>query len=271
VIGGSTIPAGQECPSDVDDGINLRFAHPNIAPFLSRQLIQRFTSSSPSPAYIQRVAQKFLGNGFGERGDLSAVIRQVLMDPEARNAPTTNSGKPREPMLRLTAMWRAWDAQMPVADSYGNIAMGMTNPSGTFGQRPLGADTVFNFFEPDYQQPGIIADTGLYSPEFQTLNESTLTSASNSYYTYSWNSYVGMSSPPSNRPLLNLAPLVALASDPAAMVEEVNKRMMYGSMSTNMQSVLRNMLIFMDGASAIDKARTVVYVTALSPEYAVQR
>ncbi|MBX3696912.1 MAG: DUF1800 domain-containing protein [Dokdonella sp.] len=271
VIGGSTIPAGQDCPTDVDDGLDLLFAHPNIAPFISRQLIQRFTSSSPSPAYIQRVAQKFLNNGFGERGDLSAVVRQVLMDPEARNAPTTNSGKPREPMLKLTAMWRAWDAQMPAADAYGNIPMGMTNPSGTFGQRPLGADTVFNFFEPDYQLPGAIANAGLYSPEFQTLNESTLTSASNSYYTYSWNSYVGMSSPPSNRPLLNLAPLVALASDPTAMVAEVNKRMMYGSMSSNMQSVLRNMLIFMDGASATDKARTLVYVTALSPEYAVQR
>jgi uncharacterized protein (DUF1800 family) len=271
VVGDVTIPAGQNCPTDVDDGIDLLFAHPNVAPFISRQLIQRFTSSSPSAAYIQRVAQKFVNNGYGERGDLSAVMRQVLMDPEARNAPTTNSGKPREPLLKLTAMWRAWDAQMPAADSYGNVPMGMTNPSGTFGQRPLGADTVFNFYGPDYQQPGTIANAGLYSPEFQTLDESTLTSMSNSYYTYSWNSYVGMSSPPSNRPLLNLAPLVALAGDPDAMVAEVNKRMMYGSMSAAMQDVLRNMLIFMDGASATDKARTVVYVTALSPEYAVQR
>lgn len=271
VIGGTVLPADQTCPTDVDDGVDLLFAHPNVAPFISRQLIQRFVSSSPSPAYIQRVAQKFNDNGFGERGDLSAVVTQILLDPEARSAPTTNSGKPREPMLKLTAMWRAFDAQMPAADQYANIPMGMTNPSGTFGQRPLGADTVFNFFEPDYQQPGAIANAGLFSPEFQTLNESTMTSASNSYYTYSWNSYVGMSSPPSNRPLLNLAPLVALAGDPTAMVAEVNKRMMYGSMSATMQNILRNMLVFMDGASATDKARTVVYVTALSPEYAVQR
>lgn len=271
VVGGSVIPPGQSCPDDVDDGIDLLFAHPNVAPFISRQLIQRFVSSSPTSAYIQRVAQVFNNNGYGERGDLSAVIKQVLLDPEARNAPTTNSGKPREPLLRLTAMWRAWDAQMPPADAYANIPMGMTSPTGTFGQRPLGADTVFNFFEPDYQQPGAIADAGLYSPEFQTLNESTMTSSSNSYYTYSWNSYVGMTSPPNNRPLLNLAPLVALASNPAAMVDEVNKRMMYGSMSAGMRTTLTNMLIFMDGASATDKARTVVYVTALSPEYAVQR
>lgn len=271
VIGGTTIPAGQNCPVDVDDGIDLLFAHPNAAPFVSRQLIQRFVSSSPSPAYIQRVAEKFQDNGYGERGDLGAVIMQVLLDPEARSAPTANSGKPREPLLKLTAMWRAWDAQMPAADSYANIAMGMTSPTGTFGQRPLGADTVFNFFEPDYQQPGIIAVAGLFSPEFQTLNESTLTSSSNSYYTYSWNSYVGMSSPPNNRPLLNLAPLVGLASNPAAMVDEINKRMLYGSMSSGMRATLLNMLTFMDGATAIDKARTLVYVTALSPEYAVQR
>ena len=271
VIGGTTIPAGQNCPVDVDDGIDLLFAHPNAAPFISRQLIQRFVSSSPSPAYIQRVAEKFQDNGYGERGDLGAVIMQVLLDPEARSAPTANSGKPREPLLKLTAMWRAWDAQMPAADSYANIAMGMTSPTGTFGQRPLGADTVFNFFEPDYQQPGIIAVAGLFSPEFQTLNESTLTSSSNSYYTYSWNSYVGMSSPPNNRPLLNLAPLVGLASNPAAMVDEINKRMLYGSMSSGMRATLLNMLTFMDGATAIDKARTLVYVTALSPEYAVQR
>ena len=80
-----------------------------------------------------------------------------------------------------------------------------------------------------------------------------------------------MSSPPNNRPLLNLAPLVGLASNPAAMVDEINKRMLYGSMSSGMRATLLNMLTFMDGATAIDKARTLVYVTALSPEYAVQR
>ena len=271
VIGNTSIPANQNCASDVDQGVDLLFAHPNVAPFISRQLIQRLVTSSPSSAYIQRVAQKFNNNGFGERGDLSAVVKQILLDPEARNAPGVNSGKPREPLLKLTAMWRAWEAQMPVADAYGNIPMGMTNPTGTFGQRPLGAETVFNFFEPDYQQPGSIADVGLFSPEFQTLNESTLTSSSNSYYTYSWNSYVGMPSPPTNRPLLNLAPLEALAANPTAMIDEVNRRMMYGSMSSAMQSTLRNMLTFMDGSTPNTMARTLVYVTALSPEYAVQR
>ena len=272
LVGDTTIPAGQSCPTDVDDGIDLLFAHPNIAPFISRQLIQRFTSSTPSPGYIQRVAQKFVDNGSGERGDLGAVIRQILMDPEARSAPTATSGKPREPLLKLTAIWRAWDAQMPAVDAYGNTPMGMTNPSGTYGQRPLGADSVFNFFEPDYQQPGQLADAGLFSPEYQTLNETTITLTTNSLYTYSFNSYVGMSNPPTNRPLLNLAALTAFGSDYAGMVDEVNRRMLHGTMSTTTRTSLINAITFMDGnVSVAERARSIIYLVALSPEYAVQR
>ncbi len=272
LIDQSPLPAGQSCSNDVADGLDLLFAHPNVAPFISRQLIQRFTSSSPSPAYIQRVAQKFKNNGFGERGDLSAVIRQVLLDPEARNAPTANSGKPREPMLKLTALWRAWDAQMPAADAYGNIAMGMTNPSGTFGQRPLGADTVFNFFGPDYQQPGAIATAGLFSPEFQTLDESTIVSTANSLYTYGFSSYVGMASPPTNRPLLDISPLTALGTNYTAMVDLANQRMLYGTMSAGMRTSLINAVTFMDGnVSTSERARSIIYLVAISPEFAVQR
>ena len=272
LVGGSPLPAGQACADDVADGLDLLFAHPNVAPFIARQLIQRFTTSSPSPAYIQRVAQKFMNNGFGERGDLSAVIRQILLDPDARNAPTANSGKPREPLLKLTALWRAWNAQMPAADAYGNIAMGMTSPSGTYGQRPLGADTVFNFFEPDYQQPGAIANAGLFSPEFQTLNESTIVSTANSLYTYGFSSYVGMSSPPANRPLLDIAPLTALGSNYAAMVDEANRRMLYGTMSAGMRTSLINAVTFMDGnVSVSERARSIIYLVAISPEFAVQR
>ena len=272
LVGGTQVPANQSCPDDVADGLDLLFAHPNVAPFISRQLIQRFTTSSPSPAYIQRVAQKFKNNGFGERGDLSAVIRQILLDPDARNAPTASSGKPREPLLKLTALWRAWNAQMPAADAYGNIAMGMTNPSGTFGQRPLGADTVFNFFEPDYQQPGAIANAGLFSPEFQTLNESTIVSTANSLNTYGFNSYVGMSSPPNNRPLLDLAPLTSLGTNYTAMVDEANRRMLYGTMSAGMRTALINAITFMDGnVSTSERARSIIYLVAISPEYAVQR
>ncbi|MBN8480540.1 MAG: DUF1800 domain-containing protein [Xanthomonadales bacterium] len=266
------IAANQACLDEVSYVLDVLSLHDNVAPFVARQLIQRFTSSTPSAAYIQRVAQKYNNNGYGERADLGAVIRQILLDPEARAAPGPNSGKPREPLLKLTAMWRAWTPQLPAADAFGNIPMGMTSPTGTYGQRPLGADTVFNFYQPDYIQPGVIATAGLYSPEYQILNESTITSTGNSLYTYSFNSWIGMSSPPTNRPLLDLSPLTSLGTNYAGMVDEANRRMLYGSMSAGMRTTLINAVTFMDSSvSASERARSIIYLVALSPEYAVQR
>ncbi|MEO8672180.1 MAG: DUF1800 family protein [Tahibacter sp.] len=270
VLDGMTIAAGQTCAQDVSDGLNIITAHPNVAPFISRQLIQRFVGSNPSANYIQRVAQKFQNNGSGERGDLGAVIKAILTDSEARGAPTATSGKLREPLLRLTAMWRAFDAQVPPTSAFGEIKMGLTNPTGTYGQRPLGAATVFNFYEPDYQQPGPIENAQLYSPEMQIINESTTFAIANNLYNYSWNSYIGMTTPPTDRPLLDLTSLTSLAT-PTAMVDEANLRMMYGSMSSNMRTTMINMLTFMTGASTVEKARSLIYIVAISPEAAMQR
>ena len=266
------IAANQQCLSAVSYVLDVLSLHDNVAPSIARQLIQRFTSSTPSAAYIERVAQKYNNNGYGDRADLGAVITQILLDPEARNAPGPNSGKPREPLLKLTAMWRAWNAQVPAADAFGNIPMGLTNPTGTYGQRPLGADSVFNFYQPDYRQPGVVADANLYSPEFQILNESTITSSGNNLYTNSLNGFVGMNNAPTNRPLLNLSALTAYGKNYAGMVDEANRRMLYGSMSPTMRAALISMAENLDGSNtASQKAASIVYLVALSPEYAIQR
>jgi uncharacterized protein (DUF1800 family) len=271
VLDGMTVAAGQTCAVDVQQGLNIITAHPNVAPFISRQLIQRFTTSNPSPAYIQRVAQKFQNNGDGERGDLGAVVKAILTDPEARNnAPPANFGKLREPLLRLTALWRAWAYQLPAPTVYGEIKMGLPTLLTTYGQRPLGANTVFNFYEPDYQHPGALESAGLYSPEFQIINESSAYTISNALYDVAFRYYVGMSNPPTDRPLL-VADEIASQPNATAMVDLVNTRMMYGSMSTNMRTTLINMLNFMNGASASEKARSLIHITAISPEFATQR
>lgn len=272
LVGNTAIPAGQSCANDVRDGLNLLASHANTAPFIARQLIQRFTTSTPSAAYITRVAQKFNNNGDGERGDLGAVIRQVLLDPEARNnTPPASFGKVREPLLRLTAVLRAWPFQLPAPTTYGEIRMGMTNPTASYAQRPLGAPTVFNFYEPDYQPPGPLTDAGQYSPEMQIINETTTYSISNSLEDYTFQYYVGMPSPPTDRPLIDVSALAALSASPAAMVEEVNQKMLYGSMSSSMRSTLTSMLSFMNGATASEKARSLLQITAMSPEFATQR
>ncbi|GAA0705249.1 DUF1800 domain-containing protein [Dokdonella soli] len=277
VLAGLTIPANQSCSADVGAELDIIAGHANVAPFISRQLIQRFVTSNPSPAYIQRVAQVFDDNGYTERGDLGAVLKAILLDPEARTLPTdpvllANYGKLREPLLRLTAIWRAWDAQAQPANAYGEIKMSYTtNFLNSFGQRSLSAPTVFNFYEPDYQQPGYFAGNNLYSPELQITNESTTYSTTNTLYNFIQGGYLGMTNPPVDRPLLNLAPITSLTSNSVAMVGEANRRMMYGSMSPSMQSVLTSMLQFMSTASNNEKAWSLVYVIALSPEFAAQR
>jgi uncharacterized protein (DUF1800 family) len=146
--------------------------HPNTAPFISRQLIQRFTSSNPSPAYVLAVANVFNNNGAGVRGDLKAVLRAILTHPEARAPFNPNAGgKLREPVLRLSAYLRAF----PHTSDSGRWRVGNTDSASTsLGQTPLRSPSVFNFFRPGYVAPGTAtAAAGLIAPEMQLLNETS--------------------------------------------------------------------------------------------------
>ena len=274
VLGNQTIPSNQTCALDVSDELDIISAHQNVAPFVSRQLIQRFVSSNPSPAYIQRVATVF-ESGTGDLGD---VIKAILLDTEARTPPALGSGdsygKLREPILRLTAMWRAFNAQAPAADAYGEIKMlGSTNFEGSYGQGPLESPTVFNFYLPDYQQPGTFATNNLYSPELQITNESTTYTTANSYYSFTAKAYQGMATPPTDRPLIDLSALTVNAGNPSALIATINADMLYGSMSSLMQTRLNTLLSGLSGSgtSPAETAWSAIYVTMLSPEYTTQR
>ena len=272
VVGGVTIPANQTCAQDVNDELDILAAHPNVPPFVSRQLIQRFVTSNPSPQYIERVAQVLDAPG----ANLGDAVKAILMDDEARNPPALASGdsygKLREPILRLTALWRAFNAQAQPADAYGEVKMTANNSlTSSFGQGPLESPTVFNFYEPDYQQPGPFADHDRYSPELQILSEASVYSSANYYYNFSAKAYVGMSNPPTDRPLIDLSTLTANATNPAAMVATIDKSLLYGTMSSTMRTTLTGMLTNLNGASAAEKAWSAIYVTMLSPEFATQR
>lgn len=272
VVGGMTIPPNQTCAQDVGDELDILAAHPNVPPFVSRQLIQRFVTSNPSPQYIERVAQVFDAPG----ADLGDVIKAILMDDEARHPPALASGdrygKLREPILRLTALWRAFNAQAQPPDAYGEVKMSAGNSqTGSFGQGPLESPTVFNFYEPDYQQPGPFADNDRYSPELQILSEASAYSTANSYYNFSAKAYQGMSNPPTDRPLIDLSSLTTNATNAAAMVATIDHSLLYGTMSASMKTTLTGMLANLNGASAAEKAWSAIYVTMLSPEFATQR
>ena len=276
VLDGGQIAPNQSCAKDVSDELNIINEHPNVAPFISKQLIQRFVTSNPSPAYVARVAAVFENNGFGDRGDLGDVMKAILTDTEATTPPALAAGdtygKLREPLLRLTAMWRAFGAVAPAADQYGEINMTAgTNFEGSFGESPLEAPTVFNFYPPDFEQPGTLADANKVAPEFAIVSEASTYSMGNVFNRFTQGGYVGITPVPTDRPLINLASLTANANNSAALVATINSTMLYGSMSTAMQSRLTSMVDNLAGASNNEIAWSAVYLTMLSPEYATQR
>jgi uncharacterized protein (DUF1800 family) len=276
VLDGNTLPPNRSCAQDVGDELNIINEHPNVAPFISKQLIQRFVTSNPSDAYVQRVAMVFENNGLNERGDLGDVLKAVLTDQDATTAPSLVAGdtygKLREPLLRLTAMWRAFNAVPAKADAYGEVPMtGGVNILGAFGQAPLEAPTVFNFYPPDFEQQGALADAGKVSPEFALINEASVYALGNAFNQFTQNAYVGMTNPKTDRPLINLSSLTVNANNSAALVATINSKMLYGTMSVSLQSRLSSMIDNLAGVSANEIAWSAIYLTMLSPEYATQR
>ena len=278
------------CSQDINLALDRIANHATVAPFISRQLIQRFVTSNPSPAYIQRVATVFNNNGAGVRGDLAAVIRAVLMDSEARAAPSGNFGKVREPVLRMSALWRGLDViqGQPVpagTGDVGNITMSLGFDS-SFNQRAYSSPTVFNFYEPDYQNPGALQTANLYAPEFQILNESSITRMNDTIQSRvaggGWYIATGTATcSGATRACVVLDPYLAIMQQPGnattygQMIDELNLRLMYGAMSANMRSVLVTMLTSQTApttdANRVARILQVLRVIIVSPEFAVQQ
>lgn len=261
------------CNGQLDTLLDALFMHPNLPPFFSRQLIQRLTTSSPSAGYIDRVAAVFEDDGAGVRGNLGAVVKAVLLDPEARAAvPHADFGKLREPLLVLTAIWRAFGAQPGNGGTWNVGGLERSWP-----QRPLGAPSVFNFFEPDYQQPGEIADAGLYAPEFQILNESSFITISDELWRRIFSGY-SIGSPTSTSfavPNAGYLPTSALDAIPQAhdaLVEALNQKLLFGRMSSTLRNKLTEFLnTQMSAAEHRRKVLDLIHLIAISPEFALQQ
>ena len=170
---GTTIPANTDGVASLKIALDTIFAHPNVAPFISKQMIQHLVTSNPTPAYVQRVATVFENNGSGVRGDMRAVVRAILIDSEARNdsaaQSSTTYGKLREPVMRFTAWARAFGANSP-SDTW---ALPDTSAAATsLGQQVGRSPSVFNWFRPGYTPPNTsIASQSLVAPEFQITSE----------------------------------------------------------------------------------------------------
>ena len=168
---GTTIAAGTSGTVALQKALDALFNHPNVGPFFAKQMIQRLVTSSPSPAYVARVASAFNNNGAGIRGDLKAVWAALLLDDEARGPQGLSNpgfGKLREPMLRFAQWGRTFD----IRSAQGSWKVFDTSDIDRLGQAPLRAPSVFNFFRPGYVPPNTaLADSKTPAPEFQLVNE----------------------------------------------------------------------------------------------------
>ena len=264
---GSTIAAGVDGSASLTQALDTIFAHPNVAPFIGRQLIQRLVCSNPSAAYVTRVAGVFNNDGTGVKGNLKAVVKAILLDDEARNGARLsdpNFGKLREPILRLTAWARAFKATSP-SDAW---AIGNTSDPGTrLGQSPLRSGSVFNFFRPGYVPPNsAIGNAGLVAPEFQITNESTVVGYINYMQT--------LISRGTGDVKADYSALIPLAETTQALLDEINVVLVAGQLSAATLTLIKGALDSM--ASGTDAARLNRIYAALvmvmaAPEFIVQK
>lgn len=270
LLGGVVLPAGQSGEADLEAALDNIFNHPNVGPFVAVRLIQRLVASNPSPAFVERVAGVFDDNGFGERGDLGAVVRAILLDPEARPAvPGEFDGKLKEPLLRLTQLWRAYDAKS------NNGTMLLANglpPSFIFGQGPLQSPSVFNFFSPFYAPPGDIRDAGLVAPEFGIATEflNTLVTNYMFYQTFAANSLSALEPDfPADNVYIDIAEELALADENSALIDRVAEKLLAGDLSSTLRAEILGMLELIPGPdNAPLRVAETIYLIASSPEFA---
>jgi len=292
IVGGVTLPAGQTAEEDLADVLDTLFAHPNVGPFIGRQLIQRLVTSNPTPAYIARVAAAFNDNGSGIRGDLGAVIRAILTDPEAldseRNAPNY-AGKLREPLLRVTHLYRVYDAELNIGcftddNCWPALAF---NPEYFVGQAALRAPSVFNFFKPDYAQPGDISDMNLVSPEFQLATESQVLLVTNFFYQTFVEHY---SSPPQfswRTPYqIRIGGLLPVAANPAQLVDRVSDDLLGRELNATTRQLIIDRIgeipqwfedrpwlanNYVGDAVATRQVTETIYYILTSPDYLIEK
>ena len=240
--------------TDLAEALDNIFHHPNVGPFIGKQLIQHLVTSNPSPAYVSRVAAAFADDGTGVRGDMKAVVRAILMDPEARGSAKTDPGYGhlREPVLFITGLLRAFD---------GATNGEMAGQANAMGQDLFNSPSVFSYYPHQYFVPG----TSIQGPEFGI--ESTATAIARANFVNAVAFEKGILSGTS----IDVTDLASLAGDPAALVERLNQNLLHGTMSGPMRETIENAVSAVRVSDAELRARTALYLVATSSQYQVER
>lgn len=296
LLGGLQLPARTPSPgsngvaglADVNAAVSNLFAHPNVGPFIGTRLIQRLVTSNPSTGYVARVAAAFADNGNGVRGDMKAVVKAILLDPEARDPAMLNLptwGKLREPVLRVVNYARAFNA----ASTSGHYPLDQFTLD--HGQDPMNSPSVFNFFLPSHSPPGPITQLGLVAPEFQIINASTAITGPN----YFWDDAIlgGLHTQGTGNASYAVRPNITTelgmvvpaaqinddvptgpAADPDALIRRLDLTLTGGTLSPPQFQFIREAMLRVNPPSwqwHRERLRLAIYLIVTSPDFNVLR
>jgi uncharacterized protein (DUF1800 family) len=257
---GQTIPAGGSAEQDLAAALGIIFNHPNVGPFVARQMIEHLVTSNPSPAYVQRVATAFNTGTFnsygsGKRGDMQAMVAAILLDPEARRGdnPATvvvTDGKLREPVVLIASVARAFHAKTDageLADWGSNMSQNIFNPA-----------TVFNFFPP----VNPIAGTALNGPEFAIFDTNTSLARMN-FINAAVYQALGQNT------TLDFSPVIT-AGTSDQMVAWLDTLLLHGSTPAQMKQTILTAVGAVDPTDTTGQAQAAIYLYLSSSMYEVQ-
>ncbi|MEM1119681.1 MAG: DUF1800 domain-containing protein [Bacteroidota bacterium] len=284
ILKNTTIPNGQTGMQDVEDALEVLFNHPNTGPFFGNFLIQRLVKSNPSPAYVSRVADAFNDNGLGVRGDMKAIIKAILLDPEARDCgfrDDVKHGMLKEPIIRYVQMMRIFNAISPNG-SYHNLTQDFNR---LVGQRVLSSPSVFNFFQSDYQPLGVLRENNLVAPEFQLVNSNSVINFHNEAAFTWWarknpmieeslykNGPHAAADRTNGDVKLNYSEEVALMNDTDALLARLDLLLTHGDMSQNTKDIIADALTSIGGSQSDERKLFVaIEIIMASPEYNILR
>ena len=260
LLNGTVLPAGQTPDKDLADAIRVIFMHPNVGPFIGKQLIQKLVTSNPAPAYVSRVAAAFADNGQGVRGDMKAVIRAILLDSEARGGMKQDAayGHLKEPALFIGHLLRALGGS--------SDGVFLRSQSSRIGQNVMMAPSVFNFYPPDN-----MLQSGLLAPEFGIHDANAAFASANFVYqmVYGNGAAADTSVAGSTGTRIDLAPFTALASDPARLVDRLDVLLMHGTLSPSARSSIIGAVAALSSTS--DRARLAIYLLGTSSQFRVEQ
>jgi uncharacterized protein (DUF1800 family) len=263
LFGNRTIAAAQTPTKDLNDAIDIIFNHPNVGPFISRQLIQHLVTSHPTPAYVARVTGAFNNNGAGVRGDMRAVLRAVLLDPEARVDVKTASdyGKLREPALLLANVMRALNGS--------SDGVYLLSQSSSMGQNVFQPPSVFNFYPPNYPAPGTTID----GPPFKLMLTGTILNRSNFVDRIVFGANINPDSTVTGATgtRINLQPFQPLAANPDQLLDRLSLIFMHNTLSTQARQTILTAVNAYPATDTLGRVRQAAYLIATSAQYQVEQ